>query len=339
MPDASTPAPTGPRGPAGGARARPPRSGAAGGGALGAGRVRGADRDHGAAGARRRRLRADRRRLPAVGERGGGVDPPGPGVDPAGLAGAVRRRRGVGRAHPAHRGGNAAELDVRRVHPRAPAHPGAGRHPAAAVGVHRGGGAHRRGVPAGRRRHPGGERGAVVVAAAADADRGGRGAGAASGSPASSAPGSPRSAELVQTRTAAARRAGRHRAAGAPSCCPSTCTTVRCSTCWPPGSTWRTPGTAATRPRSTGSSVALVESSRLLRSTVAELHPAVLARAGLPAALRDLARTAAARGGFTAEVTGRRLARRPAHPGRPAALPHAPASCWPTWPGTRRHAR
>ena len=35
---------------------------------------------------------------------------------------------------------------------------------------------------------------------------------------------------------------------------------------------------------------ALAESSRLLRSTVAELHPAVLARAGLPAALRDLAR-------------------------------------------------
>jgi two-component system NarL family sensor kinase len=47
---------------------------------------------------------------------------------------------------------------------------------------------------------------------------------------------------------------------------------------------------------------ALGESSRLLRSTVAELHPAVLARAGLPAAVRDLAGTAAARGGFTAEV-------------------------------------
>jgi two-component system NarL family sensor kinase len=47
---------------------------------------------------------------------------------------------------------------------------------------------------------------------------------------------------------------------------------------------------------------ALVESSRLLRSTVAELHPAVLERAGLPAALRDLVRSAAARGGFTAEL-------------------------------------
>lgn len=47
---------------------------------------------------------------------------------------------------------------------------------------------------------------------------------------------------------------------------------------------------------------ALGESVRLLRSTVAELHPAVLARAGLPAAVRDLARAAAARGGFTAEV-------------------------------------
>ena len=43
---------------------------------------------------------------------------------------------------------------------------------------------------------------------------------------------------------------------------------------------------------------ALAESSQLLRSTVAELHPAVLDRAGLPAALRELARSAAARGGF-----------------------------------------
>lgn len=48
---------------------------------------------------------------------------------------------------------------------------------------------------------------------------------------------------------------------------------------------------------------ALGETTRLLRSTVAELHPAVLARAGLPAALRDLAGAAGARGGFVAEVT------------------------------------
>jgi len=47
---------------------------------------------------------------------------------------------------------------------------------------------------------------------------------------------------------------------------------------------------------------ALLESSRLLRSTVAELHPAVLERAGLPAAVRDLVATATARGGFTAEL-------------------------------------
>ena len=47
---------------------------------------------------------------------------------------------------------------------------------------------------------------------------------------------------------------------------------------------------------------ALAESSRLLRSTVAELHPAVLARAGLPSALRDLAAAAAARGGLTVDV-------------------------------------
>jgi two-component system NarL family sensor kinase len=43
---------------------------------------------------------------------------------------------------------------------------------------------------------------------------------------------------------------------------------------------------------------ALAESSQLLRSTVAELHPAVLDRAGLPAAMSELARSAAARGGF-----------------------------------------
>ncbi|MCW0212406.1 MAG: ATP-binding protein [Pseudonocardia sp.] len=48
--------------------------------------------------------------------------------------------------------------------------------------------------------------------------------------------------------------------------------------------------------------LALRETSRLLRSTVAELHPAVLARAGLPAALRDAATAAAARGGFAVEV-------------------------------------
>ena len=46
----------------------------------------------------------------------------------------------------------------------------------------------------------------------------------------------------------------------------------------------------------------MLESSRLLRSTVAELHPAVLERAGLPAAVRDLVASAAARGGFTADL-------------------------------------
>ena len=47
---------------------------------------------------------------------------------------------------------------------------------------------------------------------------------------------------------------------------------------------------------------ALLESSRLLRSTVAELHPAVLERAGLRAAVRDLVASAAARGGFAATL-------------------------------------
>jgi two-component system NarL family sensor kinase len=47
---------------------------------------------------------------------------------------------------------------------------------------------------------------------------------------------------------------------------------------------------------------ALAESSQLLRSTVAELHPAVLDRAGLPTALRELARNAGARGGFRVDL-------------------------------------
>ncbi len=47
---------------------------------------------------------------------------------------------------------------------------------------------------------------------------------------------------------------------------------------------------------------ALAESARLLRSTVTELHPAVLAHAGLAAALRDLVRSAQARGGFAVEL-------------------------------------
>lgn len=47
---------------------------------------------------------------------------------------------------------------------------------------------------------------------------------------------------------------------------------------------------------------ALRESSRLLRTTVAELHPAVLQRAGLPAALRDAVRATAARAGLDADL-------------------------------------
>ena len=43
---------------------------------------------------------------------------------------------------------------------------------------------------------------------------------------------------------------------------------------------------------------ALLDSSRLLRSTVSQLHPSVLEQAGLLQALRELADTARARGGF-----------------------------------------
>jgi two-component system NarL family sensor kinase len=46
---------------------------------------------------------------------------------------------------------------------------------------------------------------------------------------------------------------------------------------------------------------ALIESTRMLRSTVSELHPAVLEHAGLPRALRDLA-AATSRGDLTVDV-------------------------------------
>ncbi|MDG3015983.1 sensor histidine kinase [Speluncibacter jeojiensis] len=47
---------------------------------------------------------------------------------------------------------------------------------------------------------------------------------------------------------------------------------------------------------------ALAETSTLLRTTVSELHPAVLERLGLARALRDLARATEARGGFPTEA-------------------------------------
>ena len=67
---------------------------------------------------------------------------------------------------------------------------------------------------------------------------------------------------------------------------------------------------------------ALVESSRLLRTTVAELHPAVLERAGLPAALRDAVPHDGGPGRSHRRPGHRRVAGRPAHPGRRVALPH-----------------
>jgi two-component system NarL family sensor kinase len=48
--------------------------------------------------------------------------------------------------------------------------------------------------------------------------------------------------------------------------------------------------------------LALQESTALLRSKVSQLHPSVLARAGLPAALHDLADAAASRGRLTVHV-------------------------------------
>src|SRR5262249_48771256 len=47
---------------------------------------------------------------------------------------------------------------------------------------------------------------------------------------------------------------------------------------------------------------ALTEASTLLRSTVTELHPAVLQQAGLAQALRDLAGTAKSTGGFSTNL-------------------------------------
>ena len=67
---------------------------------------------------------------------------------------------------------------------------------------------------------------------------------------------------------------------------------------------------------------ALAESTRLLRSTVAELHPAVLARAGLPSALRDLATRGRGAGRPRRHRRRRGLARGRTHGGRSTALPH-----------------
>ncbi len=57
------------------------------------------------------------------------------------------------------------------------------------------------------------------------------------------------------------------------------------------------------RPRRRPHRPALTESSRLLRSTVTELHPAVLEHAGLARAVEDLARTSGTRGGFNSGLT------------------------------------
>ncbi len=81
---------------------------------------------------------------------------------------------------------------------------------------------------------------------------------------------------------------------------PNACTTARCSTCWRPDSTSTTRDTGAPT-RVDRIEHALAESSRMLRSTVSELHPAVLERAGLARALVDLA-AATARTDLTVDV-------------------------------------
>ncbi len=71
---------------------------------------------------------------------------------------------------------------------------------------------------------------------------------------------------------------------GSDGTCPSGCTTGRCSTCWRPASTWRTcppaPPAAVDRVDQ-----ALAESTRMLRSTVSELHPAVRSTPAWPGRL------------------------------------------------------
>ena len=65
---------------------------------------------------------------------------------------------------------------------------------------------------------------------------------------------------------------------------------------------------------------ALRESSQLLRSIMTELHPAVLEQSGVPAALRELSRTVAARGEFTVDLDLDGLAAGRAHTRRSGAV-------------------
>lgn len=69
---------------------------------------------------------------------------------------------------------------------------------------------------------------------------------------------------------------------------------------------------------------ALAETSRLLRATMTQLHPAVVDTAGLLPALRDLVETVNARGQLSAELQTPRLGRQPPYPDRRAAADHCP---------------
>ena len=79
--------------------------------------------------------------------------------------------------------------------------------------------------------------------------------------------------------------------------------------------------------------LALTQSAQLLRTTVSELHPAVLEQSGLAAAVSGLARTAADRGGLEL-VMDVATGPRPPAPGPTCCCSAPHANCWPTSSGT-----
>ena len=85
---------------------------------------------------------------------------------------------------------------------------------------------------------------------------------------------------------------------------PNACTTAPFSTFWLRVRTWKTYGTARPSP-SIGCSWPLVECSQLLRDVVRELHPDVLARLGLKAALTALTDSLTSRTELTIELDAR----------------------------------
>ena len=138
----------------------------------------------------------------------------------------------------------------------------------------------------------------------------------------SSAHGWRRSPRLLEDRTGAARRPRAGRGSPAPRALRTPARRSAAVRAGVPGSTSTTCATAPIRRRRGRPHRAGPRRSPhgLLRSTVTELHPAVLEQAGLAARPAPTSPPAEGRGGLVDRGRCRRLARRDAHAGRPVAV-------------------